>query len=348
MTSGRRTILLTGASGVLGRALLMRLRGHRVIGLGHRTPVASDCGAELVRGDVRLPLMGLPSSTFESLAAEVDAVVHAAAGTNFSDDIDAITKANLTGTRRVLEFAQAADASIYHVSTALLHGSVPSGGRRTPLGRGFPAYRASKAAAEELVLRSEVPHAVLRPSLIGGDSRTGEIARFQGVHALFGYLLDGDIPITPLPPDTPVDYIPQDLVADAIARLIECSITGGVYWLTTGPAALTLSELVDVSWEFACELGREIKKPRFVATDIVDRLLRPVFMDAFPYRVRSRIERILEFTEFVAPDGRHFPTSLPWFQAELGMAPLPDLREALRRGMEFWAEQKGLVQRAAA
>ena len=37
--AARRTVLLTGASGVVGRALLDRLRGAEVICLVHRSPV---------------------------------------------------------------------------------------------------------------------------------------------------------------------------------------------------------------------------------------------------------------------------------------------------------------------
>ena len=56
--STQRTILLTGASGVLGQALLPRLAGNDVVCLTHRRPVD---GASLrsVRGDLTRPGLAL-------------------------------------------------------------------------------------------------------------------------------------------------------------------------------------------------------------------------------------------------------------------------------------------------
>ena len=57
----RRTILLTGASGVVGRAVLRRLRDFDVVCLVHRSPV---CGPDVtaVRGDIAEPMLGLGES----------------------------------------------------------------------------------------------------------------------------------------------------------------------------------------------------------------------------------------------------------------------------------------------
>lgn len=342
-------IFVTGASGVLGQGLLPRLSDHRVIALRHESRVPSGQTAELVRGDMCEPRFGLTEARYRELAAEVDVVIHAAAaGTTFAYGLETITDVNRAGTTHALELAAAAGAPIYHVSTALLHGTRATDDTRTPIGEGFAEYRGSKAVAEDLVRASGVPHVILRPSLIGGDALTGEITKFQGMHALLGYIIGGDVAFVPMPANAHIDYIPRDVLADAIARLIESSVTDGMYWVTAGPEALRMGEVIPLAVEFAHSIGRDVKTPRFVDPEIVDRLLRPVFMDEVPRRLRSRIDRMLEFTHIIVPDGKPIPTSLPALQERFGVMALPDMREVTWHAMEFWAMRKGLVQRATA
>ena len=74
----RQTVLLTGASGVVGRALLEQLGGLDVVCLVHRSPVCKP-GVTTVRGDVAEPGLGLADQAYADLAARVDAVIHCAA-----------------------------------------------------------------------------------------------------------------------------------------------------------------------------------------------------------------------------------------------------------------------------
>jgi len=77
----RRTVLLTGASGVVGHAVARRLGDLDVVGLVHRSPV---CGPNVTtaRGDVARPMLGLAEQAYAELAAKVDAVIHCAAITD--------------------------------------------------------------------------------------------------------------------------------------------------------------------------------------------------------------------------------------------------------------------------
>ena len=66
----RRTVLLTGASGVVGRALLQRLRDFDVICLVHRSPVYGP-NVTTVPGDIAEPMFGLAERDYLDLAAKV-------------------------------------------------------------------------------------------------------------------------------------------------------------------------------------------------------------------------------------------------------------------------------------
>jgi thioester reductase-like protein len=192
--TARRTVLLTGASGVVGRGLLHRLRDLDVVCLVHRSPVSGP-NVTAVPGDVAKPMFGLAERAYVDLAAKVDAVIHCAAVTDFNRADGCLEATNISGTGHVAAFAAAADAVLYHVSTAFVHTTVEGDRGRTAIG-----YASSKLAAEGVVRSSGVPHVILRPSVVIGDSVTGEIAAFQGLHQVAAGILAGIVPMIPFAP----------------------------------------------------------------------------------------------------------------------------------------------------
>jgi nucleoside-diphosphate-sugar epimerase len=335
--TARRTVLLTGASGVVGRAVLRRLRDFDVVCLVHRSPV---CGPNVttVSGDIAQPMFGLAERAYADLAARVDAVIHCAAITDFNRTDGSLEATNIAGTEHVAAFAATAKAVLYHVSTAFVDTTVDGDRGRTAIG-----YASSKSAGEQVVRSSGVPHVILRPSVVIGDSDTGEIAAFQGLHQVVAGLFAGIVPMIPFGPDWPIDFVPADVVADSIACLVENRVSEGEFWLSAGQAALSLAEGVAVVVEVARGLGVHIDMPRFVPPEMFDRLIGPVFLDALPGRIRRNILRMLEFFTTYLESGQTKPSSLDQLVA-LGARPLPDQRESLRNTLQYWAAQNGYGQ----
>jgi nucleoside-diphosphate-sugar epimerase len=328
----RRTVLLTGASGVVGQALLGRFRDADVLCLTHRTPVAGP-GVRSVHGDVSQPRFGLPSPAWRDLAASVDAVVHAAAVTDFNGPDTVLTRTNVEGTRHAVELAATAGAPFYHVSSAYLHAREDDGRGRTAV-----RYAASKRAAESLVRQSGIPHTILRPSVVVGDSRTGETAAFQGLHKVAEGIMGGLVPIIPFDADWPIDIVPRDVVADAVTTLVERGHVGGELWLTAGERAPRLAETVDVLVAVAAEAGISVSPPKFVAPEMFDRLIAPVFLDALPPHIRKTATRLLDFFAAYLALERALPSDLPQLE-RLGVTPLPDSRESLRLSLRYWIKK---------
>ena len=335
--AARRTVLLTGASGVVGRALLPRLRDFDVVCLVHRSPVSGP-NVSTALGDIAKPMLGLDEQVYVELAARVDAVIHCAAVTDFGRSDGSLEATNIAGTGYVAAFAAAADAVLYHVSTAFVHTSVDGDRGRTAIG-----YASSKSAGEQAVRSSGVPHVILRPSVVIGDSVTGEIAAFQGLHQVVAGMFAGTVPMIPFDPGWPIDFVPADVVADAIACVAENRVSEGEFWISAGDKALRLDEGVAVVVEFARALGVNIDTPRFVPPDMFDRLIGPVFLDALPVRIRRNVMRMLEFFTTYLQSGETKPSSLDQLVA-LGMRPLPDQRESLRNSVKYWAAQQGYAQ----
>ncbi len=332
--TARRTVLLTGASGVVGRALLRRLRDVDVVCLVHRSPV---CGPDVtaVPGDVAEPMLGLGEQAYAELAARVDAVIHCAAVTDFNRTDGSLEATNVTGTAHVAGFAGAADAVLYHVSTAFVHTTADGDRGRTAVG-----YACSKLAGEKAVRSSGVAHVIVRPSVVIGDSVTGEIAAFQGLYQVAAGMFAGIVPMIPFDPSWPIDFVPADVVADAIACVVENRVSDGEFWISAGEKALRLDESIAVGVELAGDLGVSIDMPRFVPPDMFDRLIGPVFLDALPGKIRRNVLRMLEFFTTYLQSGETKPSSLDQLVA-LGAGPLPDQRESLRNSVRYWAEQNG-------
>jgi nucleoside-diphosphate-sugar epimerase len=335
--AARRTVLLTGASGVVGHALLQRLHDVDVVCLVHRSPVSGP-NVATAPGDIARPTLGLAEQAYQELAAKVDAVIHCAAITDFNRTDGSLEATNIAGTEHVAAFAAAADAVLYHVSTAFVGTTVDGDRGRTAIG-----YASSKSAAEQVVRSSGVPHVILRPSVVIGDSVTGQIAAFQGLHQVVAGMFAGTVPMIPFDPGWPIDFVPADAVADAIACVAENRVSDGEFWISAGDKALRLDEGVAVVVEFARTMGVRIDTPRFVPPDMFDRLIGPVFLDALPVKIRRNVVRMLEFFTTYLQSGETKPSSLDQL-ASLGMRPLPDQRESLRNNVRYWAAQNGYTQ----
>jgi thioester reductase-like protein len=322
-------VLLTGATGVVGDALLPRLLagGSEVSCLVHRSPLPVP-GARTLRGDVRRPHLGLRLSAWRELVARVDAVVHAAAVTDFAGTDEGITTTNVDGTRHVLELAAAAGVPLYHVSTAYRHAA--GDGQR---GRRAARYAASKRAGERLVLTSGLPTTVFRPSIVVGDSRTGRTSAFQGLHRVAGAVLDGVVPMMPFDPAWPMDVVARDVVADAVATTVEQGRSDGEVWLTSGDRAPRLGEALDVVLEVGNEFGVRPARPRFVPPELFDRLIAPVFLPALPPDTRRTVTGLLEYFSCYLALREPLPSSLPL----AGTVPADPLG-ALRQSLRYWAQ----------
>src|SRR5262249_33586970 len=178
--------LLTGASGVVGQALIpMMAARHELICLTHRAPVHE--GIAHLPADLSQPGMGLDSRRHADLVRRIDAVIHTAAITHFGASGQAMRNLNVHGTQRILELAARANVPVYPLSTAFVARVNQAAARPGVTGGSSPVdYLESKIAAEEIVRASGQPTVILRPSVVLGDSGTGRIARYQGLHGILG------------------------------------------------------------------------------------------------------------------------------------------------------------------
>jgi short-subunit dehydrogenase len=228
-------ILITGATGLIGRHLVpeLRRRGHEVTAVVRGGREVD--GATVVDGDVCQPGLGL-----EVKASEFDAVVHLAAVYDLLADEDHLLSTNVGGVENLLAWLGSDWGGVlHHISSVAIAGDFS--GRLEEdgfdVGQGFAnPYHRSKFEAEKRVRDSGLRTRIYRPSAVVGDSKTGAIDRADGPYFLFPALKRArDVYPRWMPlPNTlegRINMVPVDWVARAMAHWIDAGEDGQTYHL---------------------------------------------------------------------------------------------------------------------
>lgn len=238
-------ILLTGATGFLGRHLLLRLleltqRPIHVL-LRAATPAQALQRLEIdpsyharlhvYCGDITQENLGLPTAQWDALAHETGTIVHCAASVNMALDYHALERANVGAVHALLRLAATGRAKrLHHASTLSVFVATDRNAgcaREDDLLEAtkdiYGGYAQSKWAAEILLQaarRAEHRVAIHRLGLITGDSTSGAASPHdflrmfaQGVSSL-GHIPAGDYT------DLSLDVTPVDYAADMLLRLV--------------------------------------------------------------------------------------------------------------------------------
>lgn len=178
-----RRVLITGVTGVVGRALARQLvrEGVSVTGAVRALPPQADCLAGVdysVVGDIG------PNTDWTEALRGVDQVVHAAALTGDQAPV-LLQRVNAQGTDRLAQVAANRVSTMVLVSSLGVHGRSKGEGavRTADLPRPHDAYSQSKLAAEqamrERLARTQTAWVIVRPPMIYGEGCRGTPRRLQ-------------------------------------------------------------------------------------------------------------------------------------------------------------------------
>jgi thioester reductase-like protein len=252
----------------------------------------------MIEGDAAAMDLGLSGAEFRSMASEIDRIHHAAHVTYLGVDQKTAQDLNVGGTNEVLELARASKS----LKCLVIHSTTEVCGDRTGLvledeleaSQHFPTFVAeTRARAEKLARRamSELPIAVVRPATIVGDSKTGEIDRFDGPYLLILLIVTTPAEIAvPLPArgDTPLNLVPIDFVVRASHAIGRDPRAQGRTFHLVDPNPVSAKRVFDL----VARAGGRPSPRGFIPTNLTKALLRTPGLERFAKSPRAFVERL--------------------------------------------------------
>ncbi|MEO0421086.1 MAG: SDR family oxidoreductase [Pseudomonadota bacterium] len=233
---------VTGATGFIGKRVVRRLLART----GHVHVLVRDASdartADLLRywktdgtrvtfleGDITKANCALAEEQVDALKGKVDHVFHLAAIYDLTRNEEQQYKANVDGTRHVVELAERLAAGCFHHTSSIAAAGLYDGVFREDMfeeatGLDDPYYR-SKHDAEGVVRNDcSIPFRIYRPGVVVGDSQTGEMDKVDGPYYFFKliqrmrHMLPAWMPTIGLEGGR-INIVPVDFVADAMDHI---------------------------------------------------------------------------------------------------------------------------------
>lgn len=262
-------------------AFLERAR-EEVARIASETNTSAD-NFRLIEGDITQADLGLSPLELERAREETTILFHLAAVYDLAVQRDLGMRVNVEGTRNVNRFALSLpNLRRYHyVSTCYVAGLRTGVIFETELQHeaGFRNfYEETKYLAELEVeaLKGKLPVTIHRPSVVCGDSHTGETAKYDGIYYLIHYLRKQPSLLSLVNignRQVSLNLVPVDFVVEAMTALVKDERAVGATLHLADPHPLNTHELFETIAKAMAGRGSRITVP--------GKLVRPSLMLPF-------------------------------------------------------------------
>jgi thioester reductase-like protein len=352
MSDSARAAFITGFPGFIGRRLLARLReadpgatfyllvqprfvfeaekACRVLQREH--PDFADRWRVVV-GDLRRPQLGISEAHFEQLRERVTDVWHLAAIYDLAVPQSVAFAVNVTGTERVLALCASAPnlRRFNYVSTCYVAGTREGRIYEDELdcGQEFKNhYESTKCWAEIKVQDAwdDIPTTIYRPSIVAGDSVTGETDKADGPYFMVQLLrfLPRWLPMVHFGESSAkFNVVPVDFVVEAMARLSTMPQAERTVFALADPVAVTARQFMDLTLQTMGRPGAIARVPTNLATfamgvGLVKRTL-PIPAESMTY-LNHHAEFDVSNTARLLGDALHCPRVADYWPTLVGYA----------------------------
>lgn len=225
----------------------------------------------LIEGDITQPSLGIPPLELEEVRARTTILFHLAAVYDLAVERELAMRVNLEGTRNVNQFALTLSSlrRYHYVSTCYVAGLRTGVILETELrhSAGFRNfYEETKYLAELEVdaLKGRLPLTIHRPSVVCGDSQTGETAKYDGVYYLIHYLRKQPALLSLANignRQVSLNLVPVDFIVEAMTALVKDESAVGATLQLADPHPLSTHELFEAIAQALSGRGSRITVP---------------------------------------------------------------------------------------
>jgi thioester reductase-like protein len=332
------TVFLTGFPGFIASRLVRRLAKDagrflllvqpaladraeqelKDIAAGSGRPVSDF---KIVLGDITERDLGLSSGDLETARSQTTVLFHLAAIYDLAVAREPAMRVNVEGTRNVNRFAgDLPQLRHYHyISTCYVAGKRQGVIYENELRHdaGFRNYyEETKYLAEIEVdeLKSDLPITIHRPSVVCGDSLTGETVKYDGIYYLIHYLLKCPSLLSAFNignTEVSLNLVPVDFVVEAIAALAHDPLSVGKTVQLADPNPLTTRELFNTIARSIADKEARVTLPASLVQTSLMLPLAPKITDlphsAVPYFFLKQTYDTAVAVSLLAPHGISCP-----------------------------------------
>ena len=261
-------------------------------------PLEQRQRVNLIDGDAAAMDFGLSGAELRSLAGEIDRIHHMAQLSYLGADRKLVETANIGGARELLEVARACSS----LKSVVFHSSAHVSGDRTGTvlegelekGQEFRNVVEESLARGEKMMRaamSKLPIAVVRPTIVVGDSQTGEVDTLDGPYFLILLVVTSpqELPLAlPGRPDSALHLVPVDYYVRASCAIGRDPRAVGRTFHIGDPAPLPAKRVFEL---VAAAGGR--RSPRgFIPANLTKALLRTPGIDRLAKSPRAFLDAL--------------------------------------------------------
>jgi len=309
-------IFMTGATGVLGQELVKKLllttdseiavlarsknrvsHSERVQKILKTAGMDSHYGSRVrvIEGDVTKHKFGIAKPDLENLKLNVKVFYHIAALTALNGSEKECRQINVGGTEHALELAwdlrkNGKLGRFVYFSTAFVAGSVWDYRSKEDALPEKPVfanyYESSKYQAEGKVreaMAKGLPVTIIRPSIVVGDSLTGEVSDFNVIYPFIKLFAHGILTKLPTHPENTFNIVPIDFVINATAAIMKDPRSLNKCFHLVSPNPPSIGSLVSLRESFPKSAEIEMIDPSDFNKDRLDAQGQMVFSMLEPY-----------------------------------------------------------------
>lgn len=297
----KRSILITGGTGFIGRRLVKKLLEQKntdiylvvrrssfskveqlIAKLMLEYPDAPE-RIKVVSGDLFRPNLLDVKSDWQELQKHIQEIFHLAANYQLGLSKDEAMKANVTGTLNMLNFARGCERlnCIHYISTLAVAGDYSGIWHEDMLlaGQQFDnnyAYTKFLAEVEVREAAQDMPIAIYRPGIVVGDSTTGEMDKIDGPYYLLVPFMKIQALTQSISPMIPIFFplapggdrikchtVPVDYIVNCLDYISRQKGIEGKTFSLTDPKPLGMRQFIEVF----CEKAGWVKPFFNVTTD---------------------------------------------------------------------------------